>query len=297
MLETGELLVFSKIVATSSFSRAATELGMPRATVSRRLAELEEKLGVRLIRRTTRSMSVTDAGRELSRRAQLVLDAVMQAETSVRRGNEGVRGDVRVSVPGMMGDGLAGVIADFAVEHPAVRLTVHVSNGAVDLKRDGFDAAIRATGKLEPGLVARKLTRARLVGVASPTYLAAHGAPTSIVDLKSHRCLMGLGPNGSPRSHWTVAGKHVSLTGVAFSNDPHFVKHLAVRGVGIAFLPERLVTEQLARSELVLVLPKTLRLEGGISLVFADPKLMPPQVRAFVDWGAARAPAVLGPRT
>ncbi|MGZ3454344.1 MAG: LysR family transcriptional regulator [Polyangiales bacterium] len=294
MLETEELLVFSRIVATQSLARAGKELRMPRATVSRRLAGLEAKLGVRLLRRTTRSMMLTDSGRELLRHAQAVVDAAIEAETSVRRRDDDIRGDVRLSVGPWAGNGLADVIAEFVVAHPSVRVLAHVSNRSVDFRRDEVDVAIRASAKLAPGLVARTLTRSSLVGVASPKYLASHGAPTSLRDLRSHRCLMGLDDGMKPRSHVPAKGRKVPAKGVFHSDDPFVLLQLCLRGLGIAVLPSRLVSEHLARGELVPVLEGTLRVDGTISLVYAERKLMPPQLRAFIDWIVARAPLVLG---
>lgn len=293
MLETEELAIFAAVVASNSISRAAAELRVPRATVSRKLAGLEERLGVRLLQRTTRSMRLTEQGQLLYRHAELVLDAARLAEASVQRKPDGPRGVVRVSMPPMTFGSLPDVLADFARQHPGVCLQAHVSNRTVNLKREGYDVAIRATASLESGLVSRVLARVSLVGVASPAYLAAHGTPASPRELRQHRCLMGFDQQERPQTHWYISGKKTALTGAAFSNDPHLVLRFAVRGLGIAFLPATLVAGALARDELVTVLPKRLRLPGSVSVVYAERKLMPPQVRAFVDWLIERAPAAL----
>lgn len=293
MLETDELAIFAAVVASNSVSRAATELGVPRATVSRKLAGLEERLGVRLLQRTTRSMRLTEQGQILYRHAELVLDAARLAEASVRPRPNGTSGVVRVSMPPMTGGSLPDVLADFVREYPEICLQAHVSNRTVNLRREGYDVAIRATGSLEPGLVSRVLARVSLVGVASPAYLAAHGAPRSPRELRQHRCLMGFDQHERAQTHWHILGKKTAVRGAAFSNDPHLVLRFALRGLGIAFLPATLVAGALARGELAVVLPKQLRLQGSISVVYTDRKLMPPQVRAFVDWLVARAPAAL----
>jgi DNA-binding transcriptional LysR family regulator len=293
MLETAELEVFATIVAKSSLSRAATELRMPRATLSRKLAALEQRLGVRLLQRTTRSLRLTDAGTEFLRHAELVLAAARAAEASLKRPTTKLSGPVRVSMPPMTSSALPELLAGFARQHPEVALELHVANRRVDLRREGYDAAIRATGALEPGLVARTLSRVRLVGVASPAYLAAHGPPGSVKELSQHRILMGFDRDERAQTHWIVAGRRLKLSGALFSNDPHLVLRFALRGLGIAYLPATLVATPLARGELVLVLPQALRLEGAISIVHAEKKLMPPQVRAFVDYVIARGPSAL----
>jgi DNA-binding transcriptional LysR family regulator len=293
MLETEELAIFAAVVAASSVSRAAVELRVPRATVSRKLAALEERLGVRLLRRTTRSMTLTEQGQVLYRHAELVLDAARLAEASVRPRLNRPSGLVRVSMPPMTGGSLPDVLADFAREYPDVCLQAHVSNRAVDLRREGYDVAIRATGSLEPGLVSRVLSRVSLVGVASPAYLAAHGTPGSPRELRQHRCLMGFDQQERPQTQWYILGKKTTIAGAAFSNDPHLMLRFALRGLGVAFLPATLVAAALTRGELTAVLPKQLRLQGSVSLVYVERKLMPPQVRAFVDWLVERAPAAL----
>src|SRR6478735_9046909 len=118
LVETAELQAFAKTVETQSLSRAAAELGVPRATISRRLARLEERLGVRLLRRTTRSLSLTDAGEAFYRYARIVLDAVSLAEQSVRRGDETIRGPLRVSLPPMGDRTLFAMLSEFAKKHP-----------------------------------------------------------------------------------------------------------------------------------------------------------------------------------
>ncbi len=293
MLETEELRIFLTIVTVSSISRAAAELQVPRATVSRKLALLEERLGVRLLRRTTRSMQLTDAGRDFHRCAEAALDAVRLAEASVTAKGTTRSGDVFVSIPPMVGGGLPDVLSDFAREHPAIRLHVDVSNRTVDLARERFDVAIRATGRLDAGLTARTLARVSLVGVASLTYTARHGTPTTVAELRDHRCLVGLDGEGRPQTHWRIGGKLRSVGGVAYSNDPHLVIRWALRGLGIALLPSTLVANHLSRGELVTILPGVLRTEGTVSLVMRERKLLPAAARAFVEYVTKRAPAVL----
>jgi DNA-binding transcriptional LysR family regulator len=293
MLETEELRIFVTVVAVSSVSRAAAELQVPRATVSRKLALLEERLGVRLLRRTTRSMQLTDAGRAFHRSAEAALDAVRLAEVSVAPNEKEPSGDVFLSIPPMVGGGLPDVLSDFAREHPAIRLHVDVSNRTVNLARERFDVAIRATGRLDAGLTARTLARVSLVGVAAPTYIARHGTPDNVADLPNHRCLVGLDAEGRPQTHWTLGKKRRAVTGVAYSNDPHLVLRWALRGLGIALLPSTLVANHLTRGELLAILPGVLRTEGTVSLVTLERKLLAPAVRAFIEFVTKRAPSAL----
>lgn len=283
-LETAELLAFTKTVDSKSLSRAAAELGVPRATIGRRLARLEERLGARLLRRTTRSLALTDAGEALYRHARLVLDAVEYAERSVRRSDGAVRGALRVSVPPVQDASFSAMLTEFASTHPEVRVQLHVSTAHVDLKRDGYDVAIRASSALEPGLVARTLRRDPIVAVASPAYLEAHGTPKTVRDLKHHRCVMGFARGELPETHWPLArGGRIAVTGTFFSNDLQKLHAAALAGLGIAVLPGVVMYESVARGELVHVLAGIIEAEARISVVYLEREFVPPQVRAFID--------------
>ena len=294
-LETAELLAFTKAAEARSLSRAAAELGVPRATLSRRLARLEQRLGARLLRRTTRSLKITDAGEALYRHARIALDAVKEAEASIRPSDATVRGNLRVALPLAASAPFLDLITDFAAAHPQVRVQTHLSTTHVDLSRDGYDVALRASAHFEPGVVARTLARFQFLAVASPRYLAAHGTPTSARALRQHHCLMGFARGELPATHWTAGGRNLPLEGVFFSNSPAMLVRAAVRGLGIAFVPSLAAEDHLRRGELVPVLPALLRADGRIALVYPERELVPPPVRAFVDWMVARAPAALAP--
>jgi DNA-binding transcriptional LysR family regulator len=292
-LENVELLAFTKAVDAKSLTRAAAELGIPRATLSRRLARLEERLGARLLRRTTRSLTITDAGDALYRHARIVLDAVRDAEASIRREGDVVRGDLRVSCPPSITSAFIDIVADFAIAHPLVRLQADFSTKMVDLQKDGYDVALRATSQFEPGLVARTLVRFEFVAVASPAYIATHGMPTSLRELRRHRCLMGFARGELPETHWVVGGRKVQLDGVLFANSPSLLVRSAERGLGIAFVPTLAVARSLDRGALVRVMPTVLREKGRIALLYPERELVAPPVRAFIDWMVARAPTAL----
>jgi DNA-binding transcriptional LysR family regulator len=296
LLETAELLAFTAIVQAKSLSGAAAKLGVPRATVGRRLARLEERLGVRLLRRTTRSLALTDAGEAFHRHAHIVLDALSQAEVSVRKVDDAIRGNLRVSLPPMgVGADLLTVISDFAQAHPEVRLQAHFATQHVDLLRDGYDVALRASTALEPGLVARTLARIRMIGVASPAYLAANGTPRSRADLRRHRCLMGFARGEVPETHWPLAsGGKLQLEGYLFTNNVNLLREAVVRGLGIAFLPTLAVERELEQRTLVQVMPGVLETSATLALVYPEREFLPPQIRAFVDTIAAWAASERG---
>jgi DNA-binding transcriptional LysR family regulator len=293
-IETSELLAFTRTVEAKSLSRAAAELGAPRATIGRRLARLEERLGVRLLRRTTRALALTDAGDAFYRHARIVLDAVEQAEASVRKSDKVVRGTLRVATPPMMDPSFNALVCDFARAYPEVRIHIDASSRLVDLLREGYDVALRAATELEPGLVARTLARTPLIAVAAPAYLAANGTPRKTRDLRAHRCLLGFMRGGLPQTHWPKAGGgKISVEGSFVSNDISLLMDAAARGLGIAVLPALLVEPLLERGALVRVLPELIHAESRVAVVYQEKELMPPQVRAFIDVLVAWAPTGL----
>ena len=294
-VETAELAAFVKTVDARSLSRAAAELGIPRATLSRRLARLEERLGARLLRRSTRSLALTEAGESFHRHARIVLEAVAHAEASVRQVDDAVRGSLRVSVPPVMMPSFRAMICGFVERYPDVRLQVHFTSRIVDLRREGYDVALRAASELEPGLIARPLSREPLLAVASPAYLAAHGVPKSRRDLARHRCLMGFARGELPQSHWGFAGGNkVHLEGVFFSNGLELLCDAAVRGLGIAFLPLMITHDALESGALVPVLPDTLHAEAVFAIVYPEREFVPPAVRAFIEATVEWASGELG---
>jgi DNA-binding transcriptional LysR family regulator len=283
-IETAEMLAFTRTVDAKSLSRAAIELRAPRATISRRLARLEERLGVRLLRRTTRSIALTDAGEAFYRHARLVLEAVEQAEASVHRDPEDIRGPLRVSLPPMIEPDLYATLAEFAKKHPGVNLQAHFTARYVDLQREGYDVALRASMSLEPGLVARTLSRMPVIAVASPAYLAEHPAPRNARELRRHRLLVGFARGELPATQWPLlTGGKVAVEGAFASSDPLLLVDGARRGLGIALGPMFVAARMIEKRELVHVLPGVLGAESRLSIVQPERELVLPQVRAFVE--------------
>ena len=155
-LETADLLAFASSVEEKSLSGAAEKLRVPRVTLSRRLARLEKRLGARLLRRTTRSLTLTDAGSALYRHARIVLDAVQHAEASVRQADDTMRGDLRVSVPPFSSESFYRLVLRFAAKYPAVRLQIQFSSRMVDLGRGEYDVALRASSRSEERRVGKE---------------------------------------------------------------------------------------------------------------------------------------------
>lgn len=293
-LETSELLAFTRAVQAKSISRAAVELRVPRATVGRRLARLEKRLGVRLLRRSTRSLVLTRAGEVFYRHARGVLESLTQAEHSVRQTELVMRGEVRVSVPPITAASFSELVVDFALKYPEVRIHVDFSTRHVDLLREGYDVALRATPQLGVGLIARSVSRHTMMAVASPEYLAKAGTPKTLRELRTHRCLSGFVRGEIAEAIWKGKRGAVHIEPVLSSNHLTLLRDAALAGVGIALLPETLVTDALRQGDLKRVLPHILDSENRMAVVYAERELLAPHVRAFVEALAAWAPEALG---
>ncbi len=291
-IETAELMAFVQTVDARSLSRAAAELGVPRATIGRRLARLEQRLGARLLRRTTRSLALTEAGTTFYRHARQVLGSLAQAEASVKTDEHVMRGDVRVSVPMIMSSSFSEMVTTFARRYPEVRVQLELTTRVVDLRREGYDVALRASAEVEPGLIARVVARQRLIAVASPEYLAVAGTPRSLKDLRRHRCLTGFSRGELPQSEWRIRGKVTRVASSFSSNDVFMLRAAALAGLGLALLPDPLLHDALAKGTLVQVLPKVLVTENQLAVVYVERALQPPHVRAFVDALVAWAPTL-----
>jgi DNA-binding transcriptional LysR family regulator len=281
-----------RIVDSKSLSRAAAELGVPRATIGRRLSRLEGRLKVRLLRRTTRTLSLTDAGDVFYRQARIVLDAVSQAQASVRAKDDVMRGDLRVSVPPLNDESFMTMVASFAKAHPEVRLQIDFSTRLVDLLREGYDVALRASRAIEPGLVARMVRRDRTIAVAAPEYLAKHGTPRTVKDLRAHRCLTSFARGELPQSTWPAGRGVVHVDGAFSSNDLRLLREAALKGVGVALLPTMFVADDVENGTLVQVLPGVVEAESRIAVVYPEREFLPAHVRAFIEALVAWAPAL-----
>lgn len=282
--ETAELQTFVTTVSSRSISKAARTLGVPRPTVSRRLARLEERLGVRLLRRTSRVMTLTDAGEVLYARTRVVLAAVQDAVVSVERSDNAVRGTLRVSIPPMDDRRVDGLISTFLGDYPEVRLELDASARHVDLIADGYDVALRASFDLPPGLIARNLVRTRSVAVAAPSYLARFGCPAKVGEMAKHRCLAGFMKGEHPATEWPrLRGGTFRIEPILASNNLSVLCAAARAGHGIALLPMMVVQADLQAGHLRTVMSDRIGAETRLDVVYAEREFISPAVRAFVD--------------
>lgn len=283
-MDLNEILVFTKVVQAGSFIAASRELDMPKSTVSRKVSELEERLGARLLQRTTRKLSLTDVGHTYYQHAARVVAGVEEAELAVSRMQEAPRGLLRVTAPLNFGY-LSAAITSFMRRYPEVHVEIMCADRVVDLISEGFDVAIRAGQLVDSSLIARNLGMLRSYLVASPAFLKRSGMPRQPADLERFDCIV-FGPS-TDRSSWKLSrnGKTASV-GIRprlVVNDFDFVDGAALTGLGIAMSPVFRCIDALREKRLRRVLPEWCSPEIPIHAVYPSTRHLSPKLKAFLD--------------
>jgi DNA-binding transcriptional LysR family regulator len=290
------LEAFVRVAETGSFSEAAHRLKTSKSAVSRLVSGLEADLGVRLIHRTTRSLTLTEAGRGYCERAGRILADLAEADQSVSRMQATPRGRLVVNAPMSFGHlHLGAAIPDFLARHADVTVDLTLTDRFVDLIDEGVDVAVRIGTLADSSLVARRLAPVRRVVCASSTYLAARGTPATPADLAAHDCI---GYSYSPqRQEWRFCepdGREhpVAVTGRLSLNNGDAIRAAALRDAGLALLPTFIVGADLREGRLVSVLESFVPQNMSLNAVYPHARHLSPKVRAFVDFLAER----FGPR-
>ena len=288
------LQAFVRVAETGSFSEAARRLRSSKSAVSRQVSALEAELGARLLHRTTRSLTLTEAGRGYFERAARILADLDEADRSVSALQTAPRGRLRVNAPMSFGFlHLAPAIPDFLSRYPEVEIDMIMNDRFVDLVDEGFDVAVRIGHLEDSSLVARRLAPIRRVVCASPAYLAARGTPASPDELKMHACLCY---SNVPREWRFVAADGrpwpVEVKGPLSANNGDALRIAALKGVGMINQPTFIVGGDLQTGELVSVLADFVPQDLSLHAVYPHSRHLSPKVRAFVDFLAAR----FGPR-
>jgi DNA-binding transcriptional LysR family regulator len=283
------MAVFARVVEAKTFTAAADKLGVSTSVISAKVSELEARLGVRLLHRTTRRLSLTAEGERLYERCSRLLEAADQAIDVV--GDVGVRPEGLVRVTAPVGFGLhtlSAMIPDFLRRYPAMKMDVSLSDRQVDIIADGFDVAVRFAGQLrDSSLVARRIGVDHWVFCASPAYLAARGTPGRPEELVAHDCLQ-LSPVGE-RAFGGLRGP--ALSGSLVADNVVVLRNALLAGVGLAAMPHSVVARDLAQGSLVAVLPDVQRAEMGVFAICAHRRHQPARVRVFVEFLAERLSA------
>ncbi|HEV8108252.1 MAG TPA: LysR family transcriptional regulator [Burkholderiales bacterium] len=285
-----EMAVFAKVVTSGSLSAAARELSLSPAMVSRRLAALEARLGVRLVNRTTRSLHLTDEGASYYESCARVLAEIEQANASVSAGRQEPKGTLRVALPAAFGNQyVAPLVPQFAALYPAVQLALSLSDRSVNLVEDGFDLAIRIAALADSSLAARKLAPNRRVVCASPEYLRRHGTPSAPAELAQHNCLLA-SDFGATWDYKDASGKlgSVRVSGRYVCDNWEVLREWALAGLGIALKSTWDVRRHLSSGSLVSLLPGySFDSDVAIYAVYPHRRHLPAKTRAFIDFLAS----------
>jgi DNA-binding transcriptional LysR family regulator len=287
-----DIAVFERVVDRGSFTLAADELRLSRAVVSKYISRLEERLGARLLNRTTRRLSLTEAGAALFEASRGAIERIEEAEAAVAQLQSSPRGRLRVSAPMSFGIlHLGPALAEFSRDYPAVMLDVRLDDRFVNLVEDSIDVAVRIGVLTDSSLVARKLAITRAVACASPAYLAEHGEPETPEDLASHDCLIY--SYLSTSNVWRFAAPDgreipVAVAGKVRINNGIVLAEAALAGRGILVTPTFYVAPMLRDGRLKRILAGFRLPELGIHAVYPQRAHVPPKVRAFVDFLAQR---------
>ncbi len=279
-----DLALFARVVEQRSFSAAARQSGIAKSAVSRRIRLLERRVGVQLLRRTTRSVQVTAEGARLYAHGAQIVASARAADDELAGASTALRGRIRINAPVTFAQMyLTAALADFQRAHPEVELELVTDDRMVDVVADGFDLVVRVGRLADASFVARRLAVDRLVVVGSPTYLTRHGRPTRVAELVHHNCLHYLLVPLS--AQWRFGRERGPAPGKSTfaANDGTVLREAAIGGLGLAVLPYFMAAPDLRAGRLELVLEGSRRAEIGIYAVVAATRGLPARVRTLVD--------------
>ena len=294
-----DLILFSQVVEMGSFSKVAEQNNLTNSVVSKRIARLEEEIGVQLLYRTTRKLTLTEAGKAILHGAKNVKQATQEAMDAVSGFGENVSGHIKMSVPSISGDLiLADAVAEFCNMHPGLTVDMSLDNRFVDLVNDGFDLVIR-TGYLEDSsLIARHILDSQWVVCASPSYIARNGKPLIPTDLVKHNCLQ-YAYQTTGASEWQFiregqgGNKYIVRVSGSFSTDnATALRKAALGGHGIAYVPRCLVYHDIRNGQLVDLFPDIVGKKLGIYAVYPFTRQPPNKIKMLIEHIRARYLAI-----
>jgi DNA-binding transcriptional LysR family regulator len=283
------LEVFTKVAAAGSLSAAARGLGLSQTMVTKHIAALEARLGVKLFHRSTRRLSITEAGRSYLDSAEPILAALEAADSGVAADRFEPRGMLRLNAPVSFGvRQVAPLLSEFARRHPHLNVDLGLNDRQVDLAEEGWDLALRIGSLADSSLIARRLAPCRTVLAAAPSYLAAHGRPQTVADLARHNCLGYTLSRVTGANRWTFGAQGdmaVEVAGNLRANNGDALRAAAVAGQGIIYQPTFVIADDLRAGTLVTIALDRPTVEfGGIYAVYLPERNPPAKLRAFIDF-------------
>lgn len=298
MDDLNDLFFFSAVVKHNGFSAASRAIGVEKTRLSRRVADLEKRLGLRLLNRSTRSMTLTEAGERFYQQCLKVVDDAEQAYESIAELKDEPSGKVKLSCPVILAQSyLAPILSGFMEAYPKVSLLVVATNRQVNFVEERFDLALRVTPAIEdsPSLVARELGGASRIMVASPDYLERNGQPEKPEDLNGQAIISDIQDGDAHWSLSTAEGQTntLNLTPRLVTNDLRVQVEAATDGIGIALLPAPIAATALRDNKLTHVLPDWTGSRHSIYLVYPRPRGMLPSIRSLIDYLVEEIPKTL----
>ena len=279
-MDLNDIVVFTRVVQTGSFTAASHALDMTKSSVSRKVSELEDRVGARLLQRSTRKLGLTDIGRAYYDHCARIVSELEEADLAVSRMQQEPRGLLRVTVPLAFGQ-LGKILSELLKRHPELQLEVVATDRRVDLIEEGFDVALRAGTLEDSTLIARPIGAIKRPLVAAPSYLRKNGIPKTPADLEKHECLQ------FSAAQWTLKAPNKSVTVSTPSrlvvNDFDILHQAALTGLGIASLPEHLVEDDLAKKRLKRVLSAWCTADTPMHAVYPSARHLSPKVSRFLD--------------
>jgi DNA-binding transcriptional LysR family regulator len=287
-MDLNRVSAFVRVVQDGSFTAAAKALGLPKSSVSRSIAQLEQDLGIRLLHRTTRQLHLTDAGAAFYERVSRALGDIDEATLAASDTHAELRGAVRITAPVDIGVwALAPLVARFVRKHPQIRVELLLTGRTVDLVAEGVDLAVRAGPLRDSSLIARRIGELQAFAYASPRYLARRGAPQTMKELAQHDCVLFRATNG--RATWefeTAEGKKesVAVTGPLACDDMSFVRKAVMSGAGIGVIPAFLCARAVQSGRLVRVLDDLVLNGAVLHLAYPSARFVPQRVVVLRDF-------------
>jgi len=282
-----DMQVFIRVVDAGSISKAAEQLGIAKSAVSRRLADLESRLGVRLLNRTTRISSLTEAGNGFYQRSRKIIDDVTELNALTNQSNSALEGTINIAVPLSFGlSHLAPAINDFIKLHPELSININFSDQQVNLVEEGIDLAVRIADLKDSSLIARRISPIKTLICASPAYLQKHGTPKIADDLKHHALLSY---NLTDSSAWQLKdpqGKQqlINVKAKIIANNGEFLKDMAIAGHGIVMMPTFILWQAIAKGELLPILSDYTTPQLNAYVVYPQTRYLSQRTRVLIDF-------------
>lgn len=280
--------VYNSVATHKNFAAAARELGMSTSSVSRHVMELEDELGVRLLNRTTRRLSLTEQGRHYHECSVEILDDLDELHNATRDSQAKPTGRLRVTASLTLGEAwLVPLLPKFYEQYPDVIVELDITDRVIDLVEEGFDVGVRSGPLKESTMIARKLMDIRYIACASPDYVKSHGAPKKLKDLENHQCIQYIHPTREWEAWWfdQDGEEHeVEIEGIMAVNNAWSVRDLMISGVGVGYIPDYVVEADVEAGRLIRLLDDYDASPDPVHVVYPHKRYLTAKTRTFVDY-------------